>query len=89
MSSNKRYYLTTSDNKFNYFTEYDDWLRYDNDYGYHTNELVARVSNTCFGLPPEINDDLVMMAVDSIIDFGLPLINYKGVEVRHTRCYEP
>lgn len=85
----RKYYLTTSDNPFNYYTQYEDWLRYDTDYRYHTNELVARVSNSCFGIPEEINEDLDMMAVDDIIAFGLPLVNGDGKEVWHMRCYEP
>ncbi len=36
-------YLTTKDNPFSYFTQYDEWLAFDESKGYFTNELVARL----------------------------------------------
>lgn len=38
--------LTTIDNPFDPFTEYDEWTRYDEDAGYHTPSLLARVART-------------------------------------------
>lgn len=35
--------LTTSDNPFDPFTQYDEWNAWDLNAGYHTNALVARV----------------------------------------------
>ena len=35
--------LTTVDNPFSPFTQYDEWLVYDTRMGYHTNALLARV----------------------------------------------
>ena len=42
------YMVTTEDNPYDYFTDYDNWLRFDEEQGYYTlNYLmrVARVSN--------------------------------------------
>ena len=89
MASKKKYYLTTTDNPFNFFTDYDNWERYDEDFGYYTNQLVGRIVNTCFGLPEELNEDLTMLAIDDWLDVALPMINHLGKEVRYTRCYEP
>ena len=36
-------YLTTKDNPFSYFDQYDEWLAFDEDKGYFTNALVARL----------------------------------------------
>lgn len=36
-------YLTTKDNPFSYFDQYDEWLVFDEDKGYFTNALVARL----------------------------------------------
>lgn len=87
--SKKPFYMTTTDNPFNYFTEYENWERYDTDYDYHTNEIVARLANTSIGIPDEINNDLTMMAIDDFLEVALPMINSDGKEVRFTRCYEP
>ena len=38
-----QYMLTTVDNPFNPFTQYDEWLVYDEDHGYYTNSLLARI----------------------------------------------
>lgn len=36
-------YLTTKDNPFSYFKNYDEWLAFDEQKGYYTNNLVARL----------------------------------------------
>ena len=38
------YMLTTVDNPFNPFTEFDSWLAYDEQSGYNTNGLLARLT---------------------------------------------
>ena len=35
--------LTTVDNPFSPFTQYDEWLVFDTRMGYHTNALLARI----------------------------------------------
>ena len=35
-------YLTTKDNPYSFFKEYDEWNAFDEDKGYFTNALVAR-----------------------------------------------
>ena len=35
--------MTTKDNPFSYFDQYDEWLAFDEDKGYFTNALVARL----------------------------------------------
>lgn len=39
--------LTTKDNPFNPFTQYDDWKQYDQDYGFNTESYCMRV----YGFP--------------------------------------
>jgi hypothetical protein len=41
--SSVEYLLTTVDNPFNPFTQFDEWLAYDTRLGYHTPSLLARV----------------------------------------------
>ena len=43
MSTVSESYLTTKDNPFSYFDQYDEWLAFDEDKGYFTNALVARL----------------------------------------------
>ncbi len=44
--------LTTKDNPFDPFTQWDDWRRYDEDKGYYTCQLLARIADTT----PELSD---------------------------------
>ena len=48
--------LTTKDNEFNPFTDYDNWKQFDQEYGYNTEAYVMRV----FGYPDadELADDI-------------------------------
>lgn len=43
MTNVSELYLTTKDNPFSYFDQYDEWLAFDEDKGYFTNCLVARL----------------------------------------------
>lgn len=38
--------LTTKDNPYSPYTDYDKWLQYDHEQGYYTQELLARVAYT-------------------------------------------
>lgn len=39
----KEFLITTIDNPYNPFSEYEDWLRFDEENGYNTQNYVARV----------------------------------------------
>ena len=56
--------LTTVDNPFDPFTQYDQWLSYDEQAGYFTNEYLARIANTT----PSMTDDEVSDAIDNAMD---------------------
>lgn len=51
--SNGEYRLTTVDNPFNPFTEFDKWFLFDSEKGYGTCGLLARVSK----LSPDMTDE--------------------------------
>lgn len=59
--------LTTTDNPFNPFTEWDDWYAFDERKGYHSSSLLARVIITSDELSEA--DQLLAMerAVDEIV----------------------
>lgn len=81
--------LSTTDNDFNYFTQFEDWYRFDKDYGYNCLERVASVASTSPYFPDEINDMLIDQAIDDIIRLQLPMIGAGGKEVYFYKCYEP
>ena len=64
--------LTTSDNPYNPFTEWDKWYQYDETHGYHSCSVLARVASTSNGLPPSENESIVEQAIDRIVE-RLPL----------------
>lgn len=64
--------LTTSDNPYSPFEEWDEWYRFDESHGYHTCSLLARVAHDSSGLPPSENDLIVEQAIDLIVEH-LPL----------------
>lgn len=64
--------LTTSDNPYNPFTEWDQWYQYDETHGYHSCSVLARVAKTADGLPPSENELIIEQAIDLIVE-QLPL----------------
>lgn len=72
------YMITTIDNPFHPLDEYDQWLRFDEDHGYYTNNYLARVAGTSIDLSDAENQRAVNSAIDDII--RLDLLNiYKKV----------
>lgn len=56
--------LTTVDNPFSPFTEFDEWYQYDRSAGYFTTEFLARVTITS----DELSDADRSLAIESAID---------------------
>lgn len=71
--------LTTVDNPYNPFTEFDDWYAYDMLMGYGTLEYQARVANTSDELPNGINAMAIEQAIDDIVKLN-PNGLYKKVK---------
>ena len=63
----KQFALTTKDNPFNPFLQFDQWLMFDINQGYNTCELLGRVARTSTSLNAEENNDEIERAIDSII----------------------
>lgn len=64
-------FLTTIDNPFNPNTQWDDWLRYDEDHGYYTTPYLARIAKTSDELSSADYLDAVEQAVDEICELNL------------------
>ena len=63
--------LTTIDNPYDPFTEFDKWYDYDVSHGYNTCSYLARIANTSMDLPESINRMETERAIDEICEFNL------------------
>lgn len=59
--------LTTVDNPFSPFTQYDEWLAYDTRMGHHTNALLARIVVTSDELSETDQELAIEQAMDEIV----------------------
>lgn len=71
-------WITTTDNPFDFFTQFDDWYLFDESNGYHTCSYVARVAKTSKDLSDSDNEDIISRAIDEILSFNLTG-NYKKI----------
>lgn len=72
--------LTTIDNPYNPFTQYDEWYAYDRYLGHYTPEYLARVAIVSDGLSPADQELAIDDAIAEIVD-----LNFNGLYVRVTR----
>jgi hypothetical protein len=59
--------LTTVDNPFNPFTEWDEWFRFDTQKGYNTSAFLARIAKVSPDLPEDEQTRAIEQAIDEII----------------------
>ena len=62
----KSYALTTIDNPFHPVDEYEQWLQFDEDHGYYTQNYLARVAPTSIYLTDVENQRIINDAIDDI-----------------------
>lgn len=62
--------LTTIDNPYNPFTHWDEWLKFDRDQDYYTNEYLARVADTDVSMSNEENDRATRAAMVDIVKYN-------------------
>lgn len=65
----KEYRLSTIDNPFDPFSEFDDWYLFDMEKGYNTCAYLARISNASSELTDEENDEENERAIDDILKY--------------------
>ena len=71
--------LTTFDNPYDPFDQYDDWLQFDLEAGYSTNSYLARIAMLSESLSDKEVNDEIERAIDEIIKYDFRNI-YKKVK---------
>jgi len=59
--------LTTIDNPFDPFTQFDEWNTFDEENGYYTFSLLARIANASSELIEDDQDFAIEEAIDEIV----------------------
>ncbi len=59
--------LTTTDNPFDPFTQYDEWNAYDVAAGHHTSSLLARIVKSSHELSEADQSLAIELAIDEIV----------------------
>lgn len=70
--------LTTKDNPFSPFTQFEDWLTFDLDNGYNTCGYLSRIARTSNQLSDKENEKEIVRAIDEIVRYD-PLNIYMRV----------
>lgn len=71
--------LTTFDNPFNPFEQFDSWYMFDVDKGYNSCAYLDRIARTSDQLSEEENDQEIERAIDEIIKYDFMNV-YKKVK---------
>lgn len=74
----KEFMLTTFDNPFSPFDDFDSWFQFDSDKGYNSCSYLARIAHTSEQLSDYENNKEVERAIDEIIKYDFMNI-YKKV----------
>lgn len=71
--------ITTFDNPFDPFKQFDEWYSFDESKGYHSCSYLSRIARTSDVLSDAENDDEIERAIDEIIKYD-PFNIYKKVK---------
>lgn len=73
-------FVTTLDNPYDYFTQFDEWYAFDTEKGYNTCAYLARIAKTSKEMSDADYEQAVNDAVDEIVRLNLTG-NYKKVQM--------
>ena len=71
--------LTTEDNPWNPFDDFESWDQFDRDKGYCTLAYIDRVAKLNDSIPESLRDKIEEEAIDEIIKVNKGIIPYKKV----------
>ena len=71
--------LTTVDNPFDPFTQFDNWFLFDEEKGYHTCSYLGRIAKTSDSFTDQENNEEIERAINEIIQYDF-LNVYKKVK---------
>lgn len=77
-----KYALTTIDNPFDPFDEFDSWYRFDMDKGYNCCSYLDRIARTSDQMSEEENAMEIKRAIDEIIKY-----DFRGIYKRVSRSF--
>ncbi len=63
--------LTTIDNPYDPFDDFDNWYDYDVRHGYNSCSYLARVSNASYSLSDSLNSEEIERAIDEICELNI------------------
>ena len=63
--------VTTIDNHYDYFTQFDEWYAFDISHGYDTCGYLARIANVASDMSEEVQNRIINDAVDEICRMNL------------------
>lgn len=71
--------ISTIDNPYDPFTQFEEWLLFDKEKGYNSCDKLARIARTSDQLSDKMNNEAIEVAIDRIIalDFTNTFIKVK------------
>lgn len=72
--------LTTIDNPYDPFDDFDSWFLFDEEMGYHSTSYLGRIARTSDELSDEENNQEVERAIDEILKYDFQNIYKKVVK---------
>jgi len=73
---NKQFHITTIDNPFDPFENFDDWFQFDVEKGYYSCSKIARIVENIENTEEKQEDELLEEAIDRLIEID-PLDIYR------------
>lgn len=63
----KQYLLTTVDNPYHPVDQFEQWLKFDHDNGYYTDQRLAKVAGISYNLTDAENQRIINSAIDDMV----------------------
>jgi hypothetical protein len=63
--------LTTVDNPWDPFTQFDEWFQFDVSHGYNTSAYLARIVRSSDDMSEAVQDVALEQAINEIVEFNL------------------